>query len=110
MSDWFSIWRIRSRVTLNVRPTSIECARVLAAEPVAQLEHATLAVAEVLKRLAQRFLGEELHGPLVRRLGLVVSDELAELGLLLVADRLLERDRRLRRVLDRLDLARARCR
>ena len=21
-SDWFSIWRIRSRVTLNVRPTS----------------------------------------------------------------------------------------
>ena len=22
LSDWFSIWRIRSRVTLNVRPTS----------------------------------------------------------------------------------------
>ena len=33
-----------------------------------------------------------------------VGDELAELGLLLVTDRLLERDRRLRGALDRLDL------
>ena len=34
----------------------------------------------------------------------LVGDELAELGLLLVADRLLERDRRLRGALDRVDL------
>jgi len=34
---------------------------------------------------------------------LFVGDELAELGLLLVTDRLLERDRRLRGALDRLD-------
>ena len=33
-----------------------------------------------------------------------VGDQLAELGLLLVADRLLERDRRLRGALDRVDL------
>src|SRR5689334_603252 len=77
---------------------------MLAAEAVAQLEHATLAVREVLERLAQRLLGEDLRGALVRRLGPLVGDELAELGLLLVADRLLERDRRLRRALDRVDL------
>src|SRR5439155_2189873 len=36
----------------------------------------------------------------------LVGDELPELGLLLVADRLLERDRRLRRALDRAHLVR----
>src|SRR6185312_17526040 len=45
-----------------------------------------------------------LRGALVRRLGTLVGDELAELGLLLVTDRLLERDRRLRGALDRVDL------
>src|SRR5437868_2837192 len=82
----------------------VERARVLPAEPVAQLEHAALAVGEVLQRLAQRLLGEDLRGALVRRLGPLVGDELAELGLLLVADRLLQRDRRLRGALDRVDL------
>jgi hypothetical protein len=77
---------MRSRVTLNVRPDLVERPRVLAAEPVAQLEHAPLAVGEVLQRLAQRLLGEDLRGTLVRRLGPLVGDELAELGLLLVAD------------------------
>src|SRR5688572_17131659 len=85
-------------------PHLVERARVLAAEPVAQLEHAPLAVGEVLQRLAQRLLGEDLGGALVRRLGPLVGDELAELRLLLVADRLLERDRGLRRALDRVDL------
>jgi hypothetical protein len=69
---------------------------VLVAEAVAQLEPATLAVAEVLERLAQSLLGQELHGVLVRRLGLFIGDELAELRFLLVTDGLLERDRRLR--------------
>src|SRR5918911_2415282 len=77
----------------------VERARVLAAEAVAQLEHAALAVGQVLQRLAQRLLGEDLRRALVRRLGALVGDELAELGLLLVADRLLERDRRLGRAL-----------
>src|SRR5215211_6425011 len=84
----------------------VQRARVLAAEAVAQLEHASLAVGEVLQRLAQRLFGEDLRGALVRRLGPLVGDELAELGFLLVADRLLERDRRLRRALDRVDLLR----
>src|ERR1700741_1182548 len=78
--------------------------RVLAAEAVAQLEHAALAVGEVLQRLAQRLLGQDLRGALVRRLGALVGDELAELGLFLVADRLLQRHRRLGRALDRLHL------
>ena len=69
---------------------------MLAAEPAAQLEHAALTVGEVLERLAQRLLGEDLGGALVGRLGPLVGDELAELGLLLVADRLLQRDGRLR--------------
>src|SRR5688500_8349268 len=77
----------------------VERPRVLAAEPVAQLEDAPLAIGEVLERLAQRLLGEDLGGPLVRGLGALVGDELAELRLLLVADRLLERDRRLGRAL-----------
>src|SRR3954467_9817393 len=85
-------------------PDLVERARVLAAEAVAQLEHAALSVGEVLQRLAQRLLGEDLGRALVRRLGALVGDELAELGLLLVADRLLEGDRGLRGALDRVDL------
>src|SRR3954447_12664535 len=82
----------------------VQRARVLAAQAVAQLEHAPLAVGEVLQRLAQRLLGEDLGRALVRRLRTLVGDELPELRLLLVADRLLERHRRLRRALDRVDL------
>src|SRR5688500_1414201 len=80
----------------------VERARVLAAQAVAQLEHAALAVGQVLQRLAERLLREDLGGALVRRLGALVGDELAELRLLLVADRLLEADRRLRGALDRV--------
>src|SRR3954451_2770296 len=82
----------------------VQRAGMLAAEPVAQLEHPALAVGEVLQRLAQGLLREDLGRALVRRLGPLVGDELAELGLLLVADGLLERHRRLRRALDRVDL------
>src|SRR5207244_4165383 len=84
----------------------VERAGVLAAEPVAQLEHAALAVREILERLAKRFLGQDLGRPLVGRLGPLVGDELAKLGLLLITNRLLERNRRLRRALDRIDLLR----
>src|SRR3954471_17775806 len=82
----------------------VQRARMLAAEAVAELEDAALAVGEVLQRLAQRLLGEDLRGALVRGLRPLVGDELAELGLLLVAHRLLERDGRLRRALDRVGL------
>jgi len=69
---------------------------VLAAKSVAELKHAALAVGKVLQRFAQRFLGQHLSGALVRRLGPLVGNELAELGLFLVADRLLKRNWRLR--------------
>jgi hypothetical protein len=55
---------------------------------------------------ARSFAGEGLHGALVGRFGLFVGDELADFGLLSVTDRLLERDWRARRELDRLDLVR----
>ena len=77
---------------------------MLAAEPVAELEHAALAVGEVLERLLQRLFGQQVRRPVERGLGLLVGDELAELGLLLVADRLLQRDRGLGGALDRVDL------
>src|SRR5206468_4100370 len=67
-------------------------------------EHAPLAIAEPRQRTAQGFLSEVLLRALIWRLGPVVGDELTELRLLLVADRLLERYRRLRRALYRLDL------
>src|SRR3954453_10985879 len=87
-------------------PDLVPRARVLPAEAVPQLEDAALAVGEILQRLAQRFLGQDLGGPLVRGLGALVSDELTALRLLLVADRLLERNRRLSGALDRVDLLR----
>src|SRR6201996_9190314 len=59
--------------------------RVLAAEPVTELEHATLAVGEVLEGFLQRLFGQQVGGPVERGLGLLVGDELTELGLLLVA-------------------------
>ncbi len=74
----------------------VERPRMLAAQAVPQLEHTPLAVAEVLERLAEGLLGEDLGGPLVRRLGALIGDELAELRLFLVANRLLEGDRGLR--------------
>src|SRR3954465_9571407 len=122
LSDVAELLRFRERLQLLERlvldladalardverpPDLVERARVLAAQAVPQLEDAALAVAEVLQRLAQRLLGEDLGGALVRRLRALVGDELAELRLLLVADRLLQRDRRLRGALDRLDLLR----
>jgi hypothetical protein len=74
---------------------------VLAVEAVAQLEYATLAIAEPLQRVSQRLAGEDLGGALVGRLGLFVGDELTELRFFLITDRLFERDRSLRGALDR---------
>src|SRR3954454_16763568 len=87
-------------------PDLVEGARMLAAEPVTQLEDAALTVGQVLERLAQRLLGQEVRGAVEGGLGLLVGDELAELRLLLVADRLLQRHRRLGGALDLVDLLR----
>src|SRR6187402_3421855 len=61
----------------------VERARVLAAEAVAQLQNAALAVGEVLQRLLQRLFREQVRGAVEGGLGLLVGDELAELRLLL---------------------------
>ena len=103
---WFSICRIRSRVTLKVAADLVERARLLAVEAVAQLEHAPLAVRERLQDRAKRLVAQRLLGHLVRQRRSLVGEEVPELGLVLVADRLLERDRRLRAPADLVDLLR----
>src|SRR4051794_32365151 len=55
-------------------PDLVQRARVLAAQAVAELEDAALAVGEVLQRLAQRLLREDLGRALVRGLGPLVGD------------------------------------
>src|SRR5205807_9960719 len=47
-------------------PHLVEGAGVLATQAVAELEHAALAVAQVLQRLAKRFLGQNLGRALIR--------------------------------------------
>ena len=87
--------------TENVRPTSSMCT---AARRSARTGSSTRrsrwlsAQTSATPRRATRI------GGLVRQRHVLVLDEVAELRLLLVADRLLERDRRLRRPADRLHL------
>src|SRR5690242_17237380 len=85
-------------------PDLVERARVLAVEAVAKLEHLPLATREGAEDLPQRLLAHRDLGLLVGQRQILVRDEVAELGLVLVADRLLERDRRLRATTDVLDL------
>src|SRR4051812_49123300 len=70
----------------------VERARLLAVQAVAQLEHAPLAVAKRAQALRERRRAERRVGDLVGKRRRLVLDELAELGFLLVPDRLLERD------------------
>src|SRR3954451_308626 len=82
----------------------VERPRLLAVQSVAHLEHPALALREHPERAPQRLVAEREGGGLVgKRLGLVL-DEVAELRFLLVADRLLQRDGRLRRPPDLLDV------
>src|SRR6476659_8343199 len=63
--------------------------RVLTVQPVAQLEDAALARRELREDLLERLLAERDLGCLFRQRHRLVGDEVPELGLLLVADRLL---------------------
>src|SRR5215831_6909937 len=81
--------------------------RMLAVEPVAQLEHLPFAARERPEDLPEGLLAERDLGFLVRERQVLVGDEVPELGLVLVTDRLLERDRSLRAAADVLDLLRA---
>src|SRR5262249_535929 len=78
-------------------PDLVERAWLLAAEPVAKLEHPSLPVRERAEDVAQQFLAQRRVGRLVGQRSVLVGEEMAELRLLLVTDRLLERDWRLRR-------------
>src|SRR3954453_21102605 len=89
---------------LERAPDLVERARLLAVQPVTKLEHTTLAVAEHPEALRERLRAEGGVGGLVGERRVLVLDELPELRLFLVADRLLERNRRLRRAADRFDL------
>src|SRR5439155_17337885 len=81
---------------LERAPDLVEGARLLAVQAVAQLQYPPFAVAERRQALRKRLGTERRVGRLVRERRVLVLEELPELGLLLVADRLLERDRRLR--------------
>src|SRR5262249_55665811 len=85
-------------------PHLVERARMLSVEPVPQLEDAALARREAAEHALQRGLPQLHLGDLVGKRLVLVGQEVAELGLLVVSDRLFERDRRLRAAPDRLDL------
>src|SRR5437867_8946157 len=85
-------------------PDLVERTRMLAVEAVAELEHLALPARERAEDLAQRLLAHRDLGLLIGQRQVLVGDEVSELRLVLVADRLLERDRGLRAAADVLDL------
>ncbi len=105
-SPWCSIWRMRSRVTLECAADLVERTRLLAVEPVAQLEHHPLALRERTEDRPERLALQRRLRELVRERRRLVGEEVTELRLVVVADRLLERDGNLRATPDLLDLVR----
>ena len=78
----------------------------LALEPEAQLEDPPLALGQRVERLADALAAERLLGLVERVGGLAVGEEVAELALVVRADRLVQRDGRVRgaeRLVDVLD-------
>src|SRR2546421_2379165 len=78
----------------------LQRARLLALEPEAQLDHLPLPLGERGERVLDVAPPQRQRGRVERRLGLLVLHEVPELGLLLLADRLLERDGELRHAQD----------
>ena len=97
-SAFASIWRMRSRVTLNCLPTSSSVREygVSVVEAEAEGEHLALAVGErgehLLQAFAQDVEGRDVGGVL----GGGVGEEVAEVRVVPVADGRLQRDRLLR--------------
>src|SRR4051812_210260 len=87
-------------------PDLLERPRPSAREPEAHLDDLALALRQGRQRAMDVLLAEVLRGDLERRLRRLVLDEVAELGLVLLADRLLERDRLLGHPQDVAHLAR----
>src|SRR5262249_9756219 len=82
----------------------VERSWLLAVEAVAELEHLALALGQLGQNAPKRLTAESGLGGLVRKRDREIGEEIAQLGLLLVADRLLERDRCLGAAADLLDL------
>src|SRR4051794_22512289 len=80
--------------------------RTGAREAEAHLDDLALALREGVERLAHVLAAQVRRRGLERGLGVLVLDEVAELGLLLLADRLLQRDRLLGHAQDLAHLAR----
>src|SRR5215211_8009940 len=87
-------------------PDLLERPRTPAGEAEAHLDDLALALRQGGEGAVHVLLAEVLGGDLERRLGRLVLDEVAELRLVLLADRLLERDRLLGHAQDVADLAR----
>ena len=94
LSVLFSIWRMRSRVTPKASADLLERERLLAGQPVAHLDHLALALRQHVERPPDVLALHDHGRRLERRLRRLVLDEVAERGVLVLADRLLERDRR----------------
>src|SRR5207237_8049909 len=73
-----------------------ERARLLAGKAEAQLDHLALALGQRSQRQLDVLAAQRERGGVERRLRLLVGDEVAERGLLVLADRLLQRDGQLR--------------
>src|SRR4051794_40463737 len=71
----------------------LQGARLLAGQPEAHLDHLALALRQRVQSPEHVLLAQVLERRLERRLGRVVLDEVAQLGVLLLADRLLQRHR-----------------
>src|SRR6266702_3714812 len=62
LSDWFSIGRMRSRLTVERATDLVERARRLAVQPEAGLEHAPLTIAQRLEAHRQGLVAERHVG------------------------------------------------
>src|SRR5438477_6959704 len=84
----------------------LQRARPAVLEPEPELEHASLATRQRVQHRLDLFLEELVRGRFGRSERAAILDEIAEVGVLLLADRRLERDRLLRHLDDLADLLR----
>ena len=88
----FSIWRTRSRVMLNARPTSSSVRDAAADDAVAHLDHLALAAGQRRQHAHDVLATQRLRGDLERRRRRDVLDEVRQRRIVLLAHRLLQRD------------------
>ena len=99
-----SIWRIRSRVTLNSLPTSSSVRGRPSSKTKAQTQHLFLTRGQRLEHIGQLLLQQGLAGCLGRDGGIIIGDEVAQMAVLLLADGRFQTDRLLRHAHNLADL------